>query len=284
MKHRGFTLIELLVVIAIIAILAAILFPVFAQAKAAAKKVSDLSNTKQITTASLIYSTDYDDTFSFGLDNNWNNSWAATTMPYLKSIQIVQSPFETNRTLLQSWTSPWAGFPLSYGANGYYHKQINGNNANYTNVGCGCSEICHFAGVMSGMAQPGSCSGAPWQDALSRSQTEVTNVADTILFAVKLNGQDAQIGAWGNMSGFFGSTFMVIDNANWDWGSATEIPDGRLNTANKFPTGPDGAVSVVTSNVSNFSFTDGHSKSLSPRTTDPDPVLKPELNKWNALR
>src|SRR5688572_31305139 len=58
---RAFTLIELLVVIAIIAILAAILFPVFAQAKAAAKKTADLSNIKQITTASHIYLSDYDD-------------------------------------------------------------------------------------------------------------------------------------------------------------------------------------------------------------------------------
>ncbi|HWD38656.1 MAG TPA: prepilin-type N-terminal cleavage/methylation domain-containing protein, partial [Fimbriimonas sp.] len=61
MKRSGFTLIELLVVIAIIAILAAILFPVFAQAKKAAKKTSDLSNTKQLGLAALMYSNDNDD-------------------------------------------------------------------------------------------------------------------------------------------------------------------------------------------------------------------------------
>ncbi|MCU0317303.1 MAG: prepilin-type N-terminal cleavage/methylation domain-containing protein [Fimbriimonadaceae bacterium] len=58
---RGFTLIELLVVIAIIAILAAILFPVFAQAKAAAKQTANVSNLKQIGTAGLLYAADYDD-------------------------------------------------------------------------------------------------------------------------------------------------------------------------------------------------------------------------------
>lgn len=58
---QGFTLIELLVVIAIIAILAAILFPVFAQAKDAAKKTQSLSNIKQIGTATMIYGADYDD-------------------------------------------------------------------------------------------------------------------------------------------------------------------------------------------------------------------------------
>src|SRR5688500_15874233 len=60
---KAFTLIELLVVIAIIAILAAILFPVFAQAKLAAKKSAGLTQAKQIGTAMHIYLGDYDDTF-----------------------------------------------------------------------------------------------------------------------------------------------------------------------------------------------------------------------------
>ena len=60
-KSRAFTLIELLVVIAIIAILAAILFPVFAQAKEAAKKTQCLSNLKQIGLGATMYATDSDD-------------------------------------------------------------------------------------------------------------------------------------------------------------------------------------------------------------------------------
>ena len=63
--HRAFTLIELLVVIAIIAILAAILFPVFAQAKAAAKGASCLSNEKQMNIGFLLYANDYDDYYPF---------------------------------------------------------------------------------------------------------------------------------------------------------------------------------------------------------------------------
>lgn len=80
---RAFTLIELLVVIAIIAILAAILFPVFAQAKEAAKKTQTLSNAKQMGTASAIYTTDYDDNLPLSMRFNtaaniwWNASYAA---------------------------------------------------------------------------------------------------------------------------------------------------------------------------------------------------------------
>src|ERR1700679_1981484 len=60
---KAFTLIELLVVIAIIAILAAILFPVFAQAKLAAKKTGSLSNVKEVTLANIMYEGDFDDYF-----------------------------------------------------------------------------------------------------------------------------------------------------------------------------------------------------------------------------
>jgi prepilin-type N-terminal cleavage/methylation domain-containing protein len=74
MKRSAFTLIELLVVIAIIAILAAILFPVFAQAKVAAKKTQDLSNTKQIGLASILYAADYDDQFTIQAGRDCNIS------------------------------------------------------------------------------------------------------------------------------------------------------------------------------------------------------------------
>jgi len=90
---RAFTLIELLVVIAIIAILAAILFPVFAQAKYAAKKTQDLSNIKQLTTSNAMYTTDVDDMqpLSRIVDNGadwWTSkmhSWKDATAPYVKN-------------------------------------------------------------------------------------------------------------------------------------------------------------------------------------------------------
>lgn len=88
-QQRAFTLIELLVVIAIIAILAAILFPVFAQAKAAAKFSTSLSNVKQIATASIMYSGDSDDMVIFYYDRNMNYSgtdtWPNRLLAYTKN-------------------------------------------------------------------------------------------------------------------------------------------------------------------------------------------------------
>src|SRR5579862_5972441 len=74
-RNSAFTLIELLVVIAIIAILAAILFPVFAQAREKARGISCLSNVKQLGLGVLMYVQDYDETFPIGAQQDWNNSW-----------------------------------------------------------------------------------------------------------------------------------------------------------------------------------------------------------------
>ena len=105
--QRAFTLIELLVVIAIIAILAAILFPVFAQAKVAAKRTSDLSQLQQIGTALQIYLTDYDDhypqaTFTprtspggeSAADAPYEYKWSSDLAVgrYIKNTQLMLSP------------------------------------------------------------------------------------------------------------------------------------------------------------------------------------------------
>ncbi len=90
-RNRAFTLIELLVVIAIIAILAAILFPVFAQAKLAAKTTASLSNLKQVATGNMMYYADYDDNRMGrqSVDSSQCASWKQISDMYRKSTDIM---------------------------------------------------------------------------------------------------------------------------------------------------------------------------------------------------
>ncbi len=94
-RTNAFTLIELLVVIAIIAILAAILFPVFAQAKAAAKKTQCVSNAKQMNLAFIMYAGDYDDTMvtqENGGVNQDTREFSTMLQPYMKNRGILFDP------------------------------------------------------------------------------------------------------------------------------------------------------------------------------------------------
>ena len=96
-KRRGFTLIELLVVIAIIAILAAILFPVFARARENARRASCQSNMKQIALGFKQYIGDYDELYPrAGAATVADPGWAFALQPYLKSTQIYQCPSNTD--------------------------------------------------------------------------------------------------------------------------------------------------------------------------------------------
>lgn len=97
-QRNGFTLIELLVVIAIIAILAAILFPVFAQARDKARGTACLSNMKQAALAITMYQQDYDETIPLGNQEvvgevyNYDMSWINAVQPYVKNLQMFVCP------------------------------------------------------------------------------------------------------------------------------------------------------------------------------------------------
>jgi prepilin-type N-terminal cleavage/methylation domain-containing protein len=138
-RRVAFTLIELLVVIAIIAILAAILFPVFAQARDAARKASCISNARQLGTAVMMYTQDHDEVYywqsAWDQTDDWGAGkwganywsyvrWPIRHMPYLKNEGVFQCGSDKNRNRgVGAGGSSAAGssgsvpFPVSYGIN-----------------------------------------------------------------------------------------------------------------------------------------------------------------------
>ncbi|MDI9639992.1 prepilin-type N-terminal cleavage/methylation domain-containing protein [Kamptonema cortianum] len=267
MKTRAFTLIELLVVIAIIAILASILFPVFAQAKAAAKKTQAISNLKNTITADLIYITDYDDAFGIvtPLIPNVSGGYAwdrfiplgeilpTTTapnvrdailtfkmnaiQPYLKNVQIYADPVGGNRTPLPAGVFTAAGITTA--------------NPNWP--------VVHYTpnGLLDGY-----------------SQSSINNVAET---AVWWNGQGKR-GFWG---AGYGSPQLIC--------TSTTAPCRYVPATSGCGGFTNGTYSFYSTNSSNFgrdmhsrshvfAFADGHTKSRRNgvyTTTIRDPRVDP---------
>jgi len=188
MKNRAFTLIELLVVIAIIAILAAILFPVFAQAKLAAKKTASLSNIKQITLANIMYEGDYDDDFVLFTQNPFNTAcgnpgvtnggggcsvapynttynWPLLLQPYIKSLGL--------------YVDPATGDPQGFF--GGSAKAVSGNQSWNAQYG--------YNYLFLSPLQLGGLTGGGWLpnsgfvlSGLGRSSTAAINPANTVMF------------------------------------------------------------------------------------------------------
>ncbi len=104
-RRNGFTLIELLVVIAIIAILAAILFPVFAKAREKARQTSCLSNVRQLVNACMQYAQDYDECFPASYTLGSAKYWTDLIYPYCKNQQVFTCP---------SWRTYWLGYGYNY--------------------------------------------------------------------------------------------------------------------------------------------------------------------------
>jgi prepilin-type N-terminal cleavage/methylation domain-containing protein/prepilin-type processing-associated H-X9-DG protein len=207
-SQKAFTLIELLVVIAIIAILAAILFPVFAQAKLAAKKTSSLSNCKQLGVALQIYVADYDDATpsiwgtndpancseALGLDSGCSNEWWIPLFPYFKSIDLVYSS-ERDRPD-NSWPRK------KYGA-----KKISAYGYNWGPFGWRGGGLLE---KQVAVPRPGGGFGNMNR---GKSMTSIVEVAGTFAFGDTYDTPRATVGL-----GFAGDTYPGFTNAGLRYG------------------------------------------------------------------
>ncbi len=251
--RKAFTLIELLVVIAIIAILAAILFPVFAQAKLAAKKTSDLSNLKQIGLSQQMYAIDSDDVFAMGL----------TKDPIPVSVAKPPDFDQLGKDHAWTWTSDDDQNPTmiwwTYGQLTFpYHKNM---------------QIFRSPGGINANGNPGLANyginwnimGTPiWDPAHSwpLSTTAVDSIADKVLV---INGGNVvlyqynmvDVARYGGIDYIAGACSKGVTTA-----VGTDGVDCRwFQTGNAFPeTYPDIQKGRY-NNVINIAYADGHAKS-----------------------
>lgn len=250
MNRKAFTLIELLVVIAILGVLAAILFPVFGQAKISAKNAGSLSNIKQTMLAELMYQNDYDDTVIMACwvplvgNPSWY-TWGRQIQPYLKNVDILYSPLG-GRKATSSYMAIFSLPSYNWIGNWQYFFQY-GMNVSWLNPAEQCSDfqLGNAAGV--------NLYGPPIQS------TALNSPATTIFFTdAAEDAPQSNVGTYVVFApGAEQAPDLCVYNGN-DWGPNPFFYFGGIfgSTATTqaggvYPRAPGGA---------NVAFVDGHAK------------------------
>ncbi len=229
-KDRGFTLIELLVVIAIIAILAAILFPVFQKVRENARRASCESNLHQLGLALVQYNQDADERFPAG-GNNAGTGWGAEVYTYVKSTGVYKCPDDPtpNATGLEGHNE--TDVPVSYGINS------NLGTATLAQLNASASTVLLF-----------ETQGA---------QADITN---------PLNDVGAVNSSYASPSGNGGDSATLVGYLDWSknakyvCGVSSTVGMGNPSRANTAATGGPYLATPVHTGAANFAFTDGHVK------------------------
>lgn len=244
MKRRGFTLIELLVVIAIIAILAAILFPVFAQAKLAAKKTVALSNAKQIALANIMYSNDYDDALVkeyFGFPQEPACDWGTISGEFFSWRWSLQPYVAKSKGLLQDPTNPFAA------------EQFWTQNHSFGTAVDSDFLSSNFASntALIGFANGACAFGNDDKNGLG-NLSAVPEVASTIIFVPSRTQWNDMPWSWGTFSGILGGPTSGNMYNGW-----CITPRGGSSPV--CPANGNGPIHVV-GKVSPYVWADGHAK------------------------
>ncbi len=280
MKRSAFTLIELLVVIAIIAILAAILFPVFAQAKVAAKKAVSISNHKQINLGVILYSGDSDDvyprqdgcTLNSSMIDKWNDQPAGTN-PAFRCAGAATTPgvyaFRDNHYAWQKWVQPYVknkqmffhpvlapiygtGTTATGAWNGVDQGELESGYALNLAI-TGALNTWNTSGVVSTTAP--AVFRNSW---LGGTQTSIPSVAEAML--VMEQPFHAEIGAWEDGSGNSVNYYPMALKEHWKAiyyknDPASSQPCKATDTVDSKSV-PFGVIPI--------GYADGHAKAISP--------------------